>query len=37
MDSNVRAARTSIPVSLWQALAAEGLIPDRLIPMADGQ
>jgi D-threo-aldose 1-dehydrogenase len=32
MDSNIRAAGAAIPVTLWQALAAEGLIPERLVP-----
>lgn len=32
MDSNIRAAGTAIPRALWLALAAEGLIPDRLVP-----
>ena len=27
MDSNIRAAQAEIPAELWQALAAEGLIP----------
>jgi D-threo-aldose 1-dehydrogenase len=35
MNSNVRAAQAQIPVSLWQALADEGLIPDRLVPGLD--
>lgn len=32
MDSNIRAAGAAIPVTLWQALAAEELIPERLVP-----
>jgi D-threo-aldose 1-dehydrogenase len=32
MDSNARAAQAMIPLALWQELAAEGLIPARLIP-----
>ena len=32
MASNSRAAATSLPVSLWQALADDGLIPARLVP-----
>jgi len=32
MDSNVLAAGAEIPRALWQALAAEGLIPPGLIP-----
>jgi D-threo-aldose 1-dehydrogenase len=34
MDSNARAAGTVIPRALWQALAAEGLIPPSLVPAA---
>jgi D-threo-aldose 1-dehydrogenase len=34
MDSNARAAGTAIPSTLWQALAAEGLIPATLVPAA---
>jgi D-threo-aldose 1-dehydrogenase len=34
MDSNLRAAATEVPRALWQALAEEGLIPDRLVPAA---
>lgn len=30
MDSNIRAAAATIPASLWQALAAEGLIPEGM-------
>ncbi|MFN6925908.1 MAG: aldo/keto reductase [Tabrizicola sp.] len=32
MESNIRAAETEVPKALWQALAAEGLIPERLVP-----
>lgn len=32
MASNVRAAAAVIPLALWQALAAEGLIPGALVP-----
>jgi D-threo-aldose 1-dehydrogenase len=32
MDSNARAAQAKIPLALWQELAAEGLIPPRLVP-----
>lgn len=35
MESNVRAAGTEVPRALWQALSAEGLIPDRLVPATD--
>jgi len=31
MEGNVRAAGTEVPVALWQALAEEGLIPERLV------
>ena len=34
MDSNIRAAKAAIPRALWQALAAEGLIPTTLVPAA---
>jgi D-threo-aldose 1-dehydrogenase len=34
MDSNARAARATIPLALWKALAAEGLIPPGLVPAA---
>jgi D-threo-aldose 1-dehydrogenase len=34
MDSNARAAGAVIPMALWQALAAEGLIPPGLVPAA---
>lgn len=30
MDSNLRAARAEVPATLWQALAAEGLIPSAM-------
>lgn len=32
MASNVQAARATIPQALWQALAAEGLIPETMVP-----
>ena len=32
MAGNARAAAARIPVGLWQALAAEGLIPRALVP-----
>lgn len=35
MESNVRAAGAEVPRALWQALAGEGLIPDRLVPATD--
>jgi D-threo-aldose 1-dehydrogenase len=35
MTSNVRASTAVIPVALWQALAAEGLIPAALVPAGD--
>jgi D-threo-aldose 1-dehydrogenase len=35
MESNVRAAGAAIPDALWQALAAERLIPVDLVPGAD--
>ncbi|MCX7286496.1 MAG: aldo/keto reductase [Rhodobacterales bacterium] len=35
MDSNLRAAGATIPVDLWQALAAEGLIPPEMVPEKD--
>jgi D-threo-aldose 1-dehydrogenase len=34
MESNARAAAVTVPVALWQALAAEGLIPKVLVPVA---
>jgi D-threo-aldose 1-dehydrogenase len=36
MASNLRAAAAEIPVPLWQALAAEGLIPEVLVPGPGG-
>jgi D-threo-aldose 1-dehydrogenase len=36
MESNLRAAGARVPLALWQALAAEGLIPDRLVPVTGG-
>jgi D-threo-aldose 1-dehydrogenase len=32
MEGNVRAAGAGVPAALWQALAAEGLIPAALVP-----
>lgn len=32
MASNIRAASADIPVALWQALAADGLVPQTLVP-----
>jgi D-threo-aldose 1-dehydrogenase len=32
MDSNARAAGTTIPRALWLTLAHEGLIPEKLVP-----
>jgi D-threo-aldose 1-dehydrogenase len=32
MASNLAAAGAAVPLALWQALAAEGLIPERLVP-----
>lgn len=34
MDSNARAAAAAIPLALWQALAAEGMIPQAMVPVA---
>jgi D-threo-aldose 1-dehydrogenase len=34
MDSNARAAGATIPRALWQTLAHEGLIPEKLVPTA---
>jgi D-threo-aldose 1-dehydrogenase len=34
MDSNARAAGTTIPLALWRAFAAERLIPPGLVPAA---
>ena len=36
MASNLRAAAAEVPVALWQALAQEALIPDRLVPATGG-
>jgi D-threo-aldose 1-dehydrogenase len=36
MASNLAAAGAEVPLALWQALAAEGLIPDRLVPGRGG-
>ncbi|MGL4237265.1 aldo/keto reductase [Tabrizicola sp.] len=36
MESNVQAAGAAIPLALWQALAAEGLIPEAMVPVAAG-
>jgi D-threo-aldose 1-dehydrogenase len=33
MESNARAAQAEIPLALWQALAAEGLIPETMVPV----
>jgi D-threo-aldose 1-dehydrogenase len=34
MDNNIRAAAAEVPLALWQALAAEGMIPQAMVPVA---